>query len=276
MSRRKFTSHSSWDPVANWYKQWVGKDGSLYHRRLAIPTVNELLNPKPGETILEIGCGTGVLANHLDQEIHYMGVDASPRLLAVGRKNPRPNTTFIQGDACALHKVESVKPQIADGIVFLLSIQDMEPVTDVLAGASWAIKDGGRLVILMMHPCFRVPRQSGWGWDEDRALQYRRIDSYLSPMSVPVRPIAKGKPGSIKSFHLPLHAYINGLIACGFTIQRVVEVPAHPGIVRTGPKARAENRANREIPVFLGLLAGKSSLSPPSRVQDSHFRELKP
>ncbi len=47
----------------------------------------------------------------------------------------------------------------------MLSIQDMDPLSDVLESAAWAPNLDGRVVILMTHPCFRVPRQSGWGWD---------------------------------------------------------------------------------------------------------------
>lgn len=257
MPRKKPSSPTSWDPVANWYKTWVGADGSDYHHRLAIPTVLRLLNPQANETILDVGCGTGVLAHHLNPSIRYIGVDASPRLLTAARRahGRSKNRTFLQGDARSLSRLPGLTPGVADGVVFMLSIQDMEPLSEVLRSAAWATKPGGRLVILMMHPCFRIPRQSGWGWDEERKLQYRRIDSYLSPMTVPVRPIARGKPGSIKAFHVPLSDYVNELVAAGFSIRHITEIPAYPGITRKGPRARAENRANQEIPLFLGLLA---------------------
>lgn len=143
----------------------------------------------------------------------------------------------------------------------------MEPIADILASAAWAIQSSGRLVILMHHPCFRIPRQSGWGWDDERKLQYRRIDSYLSPMTVPVRPIAHGQPGSIKAHHQPLHVYVNGLIKNGFAIEKMVEVPAYPSIVRRGKKGNAENRANSEIPLYLAIRAVASRRRPSVRFE---------
>src|SRR5690606_31331662 len=123
---------------------------------------------------------------------------------------------FLVGDARKLQQVPGLDRSVADAVVFLLSLQDMGPPEPVLAGAAWAVKESGRIVVLMFHPCFRVPRQSGWGWDEQRKLQYRRIDSYLNPMAVPVRPVARGQPGTIKSFHAPLQDYVNGLAELGF------------------------------------------------------------
>jgi hypothetical protein len=45
-----------------------------------------------------------------------------------------------------------------------------------VASAAWALQPGGRLVLLLTHPCFRIPRQSNWDWDQGSRLRYRRVD----------------------------------------------------------------------------------------------------
>ena len=127
--------------------------------------------------------------------------------------------------------------------------------------AAWAVKPSGPSCHSNAPSVFPHSRQSGWGWDDDRKLQYRRIDTYLSPITVPVRPIAHGKPGSIQAHHQPLHVYINGLIESGLVIDRMVEVPAYPAIVRRGKRSQAENRANSEIPLYLAIRAVASRAS---------------
>ncbi|HZO88670.1 MAG TPA: class I SAM-dependent methyltransferase [Chthonomonadaceae bacterium] len=239
---------TSWDPVADWYNGWVGKRGSDHHRRLAIPAVLELLEPRPGEHILDIGAGQGVLAPFIVRaRARYTGLDASSRLLEFARKHHGEQGRFLLADAHRLAELPELHQRF-DAAVFLLSLQDMDPLASALTSAAWTLRHGGRLILLMTHPCFRVPWQSGWGWDERRKRAFRRIESYLTPFSVPMQPYPGGN-GATRSFHRPLQAYINSLAECGLLVERLREIPAD--------KARAENLDNREIPLFLGLRARK-------------------
>ncbi|CAN5488735.1 class I SAM-dependent methyltransferase [soil metagenome] len=248
--RRSKRSHkptaTSWEPLARWYDGWVGPGGSRHHRELALPAVLELLDLRAGESLLDIGAGQGVLAPHASASgARYTGLDASPSLIRLARKRHGAAGRFLVGDARALDKVAELNGQRFDAAVFLLSIQDMDPLEEVLASASRVLEDSGRLVMLMTHPCFRVPRQSGWGWDEERKLRYRRVDRYLSPLAVPMKPYPGGR-GVSRSFHRPLEAYINGLGSQGLLVECVREIAA--------PKEA------QEIPLFLGLRARKLAL----------------
>ena len=126
----------------------------------------------------------------------------------------------------------------------------------MLESAAWALRVSGRLVMLLTHPCFRVPRQSGWGWDEGRKLQYRRVDRYLTPLCVPKKDYPGQEKGVTLDFHRPLQDYVNGLADCGLVVDCIREIPTHR-LYKFGPRAKARNAANREVPLFLGLRAIK-------------------
>ncbi len=250
-------ARTSWDPLADWYDGWVGKEGSLHHRRLAIPAVLELLAPQTGEKILDIGAGQGVLVPHIaGSGAAYVGVEASPRLLQIARKRHGHTGRFIQGDASQLQRLPGLHEGMFDAAVFLLSIQDMDPLPSILESVAWVLRGGGRLVLLMTHPCFRVPRQSGWGWQEERKMQYRRIDRYLTPLSVPMKAYPGQQQGTTLSFHRPLQEYVNCLAECGLLLDQMKEIATYK-VVSGGQHARAENLAQQEIPLFLGLRARK-------------------
>ncbi len=243
---------TGWDALARWYDGWVGADGSEHHRRIAIPAVLDLLELQPGESLLDIGAGQGVLAPYVARiGAAYAGVEISPRLLALAKQRHGSAGRFYQGDARKLAQIRGLDAEQFDAVVFLLSIQDMNPLDAVLDSAAWALREGGRLVILMTHPCFRVPRQSGWGDDPARKLHFRRVDSYLRPLAVPMKTYGR-KRGARISFHRPLNSYVNGLATCGLWIDALQEIGGlEPGATPS------ERRANAEIPLFMGLRARK-------------------
>jgi SAM-dependent methyltransferase len=248
---------TSWDPVAAWYDGWVGEDGSEHHRQVAIPALLDLLEPQTGEQILDVGAGQGVLAPYIARTgARYTGVDAGPRLLELARKRHGAQGRFLLGDARRLSAVSELHEGEFDAVVFLLSIQDMDPLDAVLASAAWALKPGGRVVLLLTHPAFRVPRQSGWGWDEGRKLQYRRVDRYLTPLHIPMKTLGGSARAPTRSFHRPLSAYVNGLTGQGLLVERMEEIPGHKPSAQA-PVAKAADRARQEIPLFLGLRARK-------------------
>lgn len=244
----------SWDPVADWYVGWTGKRGGRHHRRTAIPAALELLASQPGERIIDLGCGPAALAKHVaDAGALYTGVDASPRLIRFARRHQSEHGIFLLGDATRLPDVRALQPSSFDAAVFLLSIQDIQPLEDAIASAAWALDRPGRIVIVMTHPCFRIPRESGWGWDASRRLQYRRIEAYLTEREVPMQPYEGGR-GHTRSYHRPLSSYVSALQAHGFAIDRLIELPSADEPA-PGPRRSAEARASDEIPLFLGLAA---------------------
>jgi SAM-dependent methyltransferase len=242
---------TSWDPIARWYNGWVGKRGSRYHRLAALPTVLRLAELQAGERLLDLGCGQGVLAPHvLRAKAGYVGVDASRRLLALAHRHHGPQARFIHGDAAELATL-GVDPESFDVAVFMLSIQDMQPLEQVLRAAGQALKRSGRLILFMVHPCFRVPRGSGWGFDVARKLSYRRVERYLRETAVPMKAYAEVTPlakGTTVSFHRPLMTYVNALAASGLLLDRLEELP--DPVKGEGSKA--------DIPLFLALRARKA------------------
>src|SRR5207302_583197 len=122
------------------YDGWVGEGGSEYHRAVALPTVLDLLSLKAGQSVLDVGAGQGVLAPFVARaQAKYTGVDASPRLLDLARKRHAKTGRFILGDARSLPHIKELAESTFDAAVLMLSLQDMDPLDDVLAGVAWAL-----------------------------------------------------------------------------------------------------------------------------------------
>lgn len=257
-SRAPRAARDSWEHVASWYDGWVGHSGSRYHQALAIPALLELLEPQPREEVLDIGAGQGVLAPYVAASgARYTGIDASVRLISIARRQHGREGRFLVGDARRLREVPGLAGAAFDAAVFLLSIQDMDPLEPIFASLDWALRPRSRVVVLMTHPSFRQPRHAGWGFDPARKLVYRRVDAYLTPMAVPMKAIGAHAP--TRSYHRPVSAYVNGLAAFGFAVDAMRELPDLPAGLKPGRRlSTPDARANAEIPLFLAFKARRS------------------
>jgi ubiquinone/menaquinone biosynthesis C-methylase UbiE len=139
----------------------------------------------------------------------------------------------------------------------ILALQNIAEPLAVFKNAAAHLETGGQLVIVLNHPCFRIPRQSSWGVDEPKKLQYRRVDRYLSPLKIPIQ-THPGKQASVEtvSFHYPLSAYVQWLFEAGFTTELIEEWISDKR--STGANARMENRSREEFPLFLAIRSRKN------------------
>jgi len=188
-----------------------------------------LAAPAEGEKLVDIGCGHGVLSRPVRQAgAAYTGVDFSGRLIEAARRGAVKGARFLHADARRLTGLPGLEAGSHDVAVFMLSLQDMDPLEEVIAEAAAVLRPGGRLVIFMLHPAFRVPRGSGWGYDENRKLRYRRIDHYLEQLAVPMKAFAEagraGQRGTTWSFHRPLADYFGALFRGGLVIDAFEEL----------------------------------------------------
>jgi SAM-dependent methyltransferase len=242
----------NWDSSESWYSSCVGEKGHYYHQTVVLPGALRLLNLKAKMSLLDLGCGQGVLARSLPKGVEYWGVDNSKALLAEAKRMTEGN--FIAADVTEEIPVEK---KDFDAACFILSLQNMENLGGAIQTAATHLKKKGKLLIVLNHPCFRIPRQSGWGEDTAAKLQYRRVNSYLSPMQIPIQTNpGKGEQSAITfSYHHPISEYVKTLAKNHFVLVEMEEWCSDRK--SEGGKARMEDRARKEIPLFMALLAEK-------------------
>ncbi len=222
--------------------------------KVVFPGALRLLAPQTGKTYLDVACGEGTFAAMIAASGALVtGVDAARELVAQAQKRGVAGTKFLLGDAERLHEV--LPKTVFDGAVCVLALQNIANLDAVVMHVGRLLKPGAPFVMVLNHPAFRIPRQSSWGFDEERKLQYRRIDMYLTSSEIPIQ----AHPGSAPtvrtlSYHRPLSAYVIALARAGFVIDAMEEWTSHK-ISDSGNRAKAENRARNEIPLFLAMRA---------------------
>jgi SAM-dependent methyltransferase len=247
---------TEWEPVHRWYDQLVGAEGHYYHRQIILPKLLPLFEFSnfKDPSLLDLGCGQGILARNLPTFVSYCGIDLSPSLIKAAKKKSGRNQIFVVGDIC---KTLPLKKKDFTHAASILALQNVAHPESAIHQCAQHLVPGGILALVLNHPCFRIPRQSEWGVDELKKIQYRRIDRYLTPLKIPIdmRP-GKGKNfEQTWSFHHSISDFSRFLANAGFVIQIFEEWTSDKK--STGSKAKMENRARTEFPLFLTILAKK-------------------
>jgi len=250
----KKDNYGSWEGSHEWYSNIVGKEGHHYHKHVIFPRLLPLLKLQSTSSLLDLGCGTGVLAHHLPKKVSYVGIDISPSLIRKAKEVKMQHARFLQGDVT---RPLLIPKKDFTHAAFVLSFQNIADPVKALHNARLHLKEGGMLALVLNHPCFRIPRQSSWGVDLERKIQYRRIDRYLTPMEIPLltHPGREMQNAKTISFHFPLSSYSRFLEEAGFRIVSMEEWCSDK--VSTGKCAAMENRSRTEFPLFLTILCCK-------------------
>ncbi|OJU81447.1 MAG: hypothetical protein BGO10_01960 [Chlamydia sp. 32-24] len=242
---------TSWENVNKWYKKIVGNEGHYYHQQVILPNIAPILSKH--KAILDLACGTGILGRAISKETIYQGFDISPSFIKEAiRLDPHKNHVYTTAD---VSKDLHLKSEFTLATI-ILALQNIENAKGVLQNCAKGLKNEGQLLLVLNHPYYRIPRQSSWGIDEGKKIQYRRVDRYMESMAIPIEmhPGQKEKTQTF-SFHHPLSLYTKWLKETGFVIDEIEEWVSDKE--STGKNAKMENRARQEIPLFMCIKAIK-------------------
>lgn len=248
---------TSWEPVKKWYHSSVGDEGHYFHKKIIIPAVLRLMDLETGHSpaILDLACGQGVLARHIPEHIPYIGIDISPSLIKEAKKlDPAKEHEYLVADATK--PLPKQKKSFTHATI-ILALQNMERPDLAFKNAFQNLQPNGKLILVLNHPCFRIPRQTSWQVDAEKKVQYRRVDRYFSAMKIPIQahPSKGEKSATTWTFHHSISDYSKWLNEQGFQISLIEEWCSDK--VSTGGAAKMENRSREEIPMFMCLVCVK-------------------
>jgi ubiquinone/menaquinone biosynthesis C-methylase UbiE len=247
--------NSSWQKVSKWYNKTVGDEGHYYHQHIIMPNLKRILKLNENESLLDLACGQGILERNVDKNIEYVGIDLASNLIReANERKINSSHKFLVADAS---KDLPINKKDFDTGAIILALQNIKKAFGVIKNFNKHLKKGGQLVIVLNHPVFRIPRHSSWGMDLDNKIQYRRIDDYMTPQEIPiVAHPGKKESEETWSFHYPLSAYSEMLFDNGFCIEKIEEWISDKK--STGSKAKMEDRARKEFPLFMAIIARKN------------------
>ena len=164
-----------WRPLEN---PWVYE--AFHHligaRRWLRRFATDVVRPKAGDRILDIGCGPGALLRY-SNNVSYIGLDRNEAYIERGRAEFGTRGTFVCGDVADFNSFGLPRVDIAVAIGVLHHLDD-ELATNVLKSTYETLKPGGRLVTA--DPCVH-PEQDAlqrFVVSRDRGMHVRPFDQY--------------------------------------------------------------------------------------------------
>jgi len=214
-----------WNTVAG--PRWVATPGFRERRnRESLALLLARLGDVTGESVLEIGCGTGALTAPLAAAVgdngRVVSIDISEPMLGAARQRVGEqglrNVTLVLGDA----QVFDVEPAAFDLATSRMGVMFFADPAAAFRNITSALKPGGRLVFACWAP---LAENQHWLISYDVALRH------LGPPELPPAhepgPLAFGNPD-----------YIRGVLTAAGFAEIAVE-RAHPTIICGSPEEEA-------------------------------------
>jgi 2-polyprenyl-3-methyl-5-hydroxy-6-metoxy-1,4-benzoquinol methylase len=250
-------SRAIWDTKAAYWEALHGDSGNLYHRRLVSPGVERLLAVQPGERILDVACGSGVLARRLAElGALVTAVDFSPEL--VTRAQARAQTAgepidYRVVDATDETALSALGAGEFDAVVCTMALMDMTVIEPLHRAVAHLLNSRGRFVVATAHPAFNsnapvFVSELADNNGEMVTTYSLKISAYrtIPPMKQAGAP---GEPAPHYYYHRPLNELLGAAFDSGLVVDGMEEPVFLPeDIDPTQPLSR---RSMPQIPPIL-------------------------
>ena len=244
----------SWDANSGVWDHHQGQGGDAIRRLITDDAVLAHVGDVAGLRVLDFGCGNGYLSRTLaEMGAHVVAQDQSAEMLRLARERSDDERHAIEFVQSSVTETSTVPDGSIDMVVSNFVLQDVENLHAALTEARRVMRVGGRLIVVITHPCFSSgprawispvpdsPRAEEWGYLTDDylgdATYWLEWDDF----------------DPVPYYHRPMSSYVNSLGAADFTLVALDEpsprLPAEP----SGDASRDMDRMRR-IPVACVLV----------------------
>jgi ubiquinone/menaquinone biosynthesis C-methylase UbiE len=140
---------------------------------------------KGGETVVDLGCGSGTVLEYLPEDIDYLGVDTSENYIRDARQKFSHRGKFFLGTVHDFFNQNDQRPGSVDMVLcngLLHHLPDDEAI-EVLESSKRMLKPNGRLVCLEATYLEHQTRISKWIVSTDRGICVRSEQEWKNLLS---------------------------------------------------------------------------------------------
>ncbi len=216
--------HNTYDQFADEYAQSYVQHGFNFNLDLIIPRLVQVVGNVDGLTVLDAGCGEGIVSRTLTgTAVQVVGIDVAPRLIAYARERNVTHTMTYE-----VHDLSRPLPQYTqtfDLAVSNMVLNDVPDYQGFISTMSSVLKPQGRFVLSMNNPYSALVRE--------------KVENYFDSSTVTQYGL-----GPVYYFHRTMEEYFHAFQAAGLVLRRLYDVQMTPEMVAMLPEK------NRQFPWF--------------------------
>ena len=244
------TRPNRWDTNASFWVQIIREHRDKYRNDLTDPAMLKAIGQPDGLTVLDAGCGEGYLSRILARNGAIVtGVDSSAKLIEAAKAQNLADKLPVSFDISSVDEL----PYADDTFNLVVCNHLMNDLYDPrkpISEFGRVLRSGGRLIILMLHPCFYNKHA-----EREQATNGLIAASYFETRNIEQAFEVDGlrSPVSNTAWFRPLEFYTEELRSSGFVITSLTE--PHP----SPEQVQADNwwRKGFTRPLFMLLVAQK-------------------
>ncbi|MEE4273708.1 MAG: methyltransferase domain-containing protein [Thermoanaerobaculales bacterium] len=228
--------------------------GRQKHVAVLQSIVPELLGDLGGQRVLDFGCGPGGLTVALAEAGAdcIVGIDESDEMVDAARAlvsglddEVRARIVIERGNEDVVAEKSGFDAALSS--LALMMCDSMDRLVSVSRALVGAIRPGGRLLVVLTHPCFRHRDYGTFRYELPEDYDYWRSGAAYE---VQLGTESNGEEATITDHHWTLQDYCNALTDAGAAVTRLVELPAAWNDDKTpsGPPAYLALRLDRQEP----------------------------
>ena len=211
-----------YDEHHEFYVQFADRVSKSDTFQKSVATILNELGSVEGLHVCDLACGEGLLARVLASHgANVVGYDSSVELINHAREKSDSAIQFEVNDAQTL---KGVSRGTFDIVISYMAAMDIPDIEAMFSTARRVLKDDGKFVLVLLHPCFETPFSDGQEITESddegnfvacRVMRYNE-EGYWNSGGIGVR-------GRMGAFHRTISSYLNALMNTGLRLTKLME-----------------------------------------------------
>jgi 2-polyprenyl-3-methyl-5-hydroxy-6-metoxy-1,4-benzoquinol methylase len=228
-------TRSAWDKNASFWDEKMG-EGNDFVNILQWPAILRLLDPQPGQCILDIATGNGLTSRRLAElGAQIIAFDFSTELIKLAQERPESTVpiTYHVLDATDETALLALGNHTFESALCNMALFDMADIGPLFHTLPKLLKPGGIFVFTLTHPAFNNASsihaaEEMYDDGEIKTVYSVKISRYLTPSQSHGLAI-RGQPVPQLYFDRPLQYYFNIGFRNGFVLDGFEEHAFPPG-----------------------------------------------